>query len=901
MTEREELAGGIAALESQRAVLGDAVVDTALAALRAKLARLGAPEQQLRPVTVLFTDVVGSTMLSRRLDPEDIHAIMDGALQRFTSIVESHQGRVLQYAGDSLLAVFGAVEAHEDDPARAVRAGLGILEEAKRLAGQVQAHHGYDDFNMRVGIHTGPVLLGGGVDAEGSIRGIAVHIAARMEQTAPAGGLRISHTTYRHVRGVFEISQEPPILVKGIPDPLRSYMVTGVKHSAFGATSRGVDGAETPLIGREVEFARLVDTFETVRTRRALSLITLVGDAGLGKTRLMSEFERWLDWRPEIVWLFRGRAQPYSTNVPYGLLRALFGWRFEILDNDPQAVAHAKLAKGFAESFGERADEQIALIGQLIGLDYSTSPHISGIAGDGKQLRERAFHAVTQYFRRLLQEGNALAVVLLDDLHWADEGSLDFIDHMVHACRDLPVMLLCLTRSMLDERRPRWGRDGDSAQRIDLGPLSKRGSQELVESLLRRIEPRPAALCDVVTNNAEGNPYFIEELVAMLIDDGVITTEGDRWRVATEKLVDARVPATLAGVLQARLDGLPATEKLALQHASVIGHVFWDEPLQRAVPDMRALDSLLRRDLVRAREPSSFDGVREYAFKHHLLHQVTYDSVLRGDKRQQHRRVAEWLAAKSGERSGEFYGLIADHYERAADTVTAATYWRQAGDVAARAYVADAALSYLGRALDLTAPSEPGLRYDLIKSRVHMLNLTGRRGEEESQISELERLAEILNDDAKRAARLPSGLGSLSSPESIKRRLWRRHGRWPWRKRAATPASRCSRAACGPAPRDPKVTMPALEHSPTSCIVRRERPERSACDRRAARAGQPRGTRWPIRCGPRLLRPGATTGQIDPGQSLRERAARQPRRGRTIAWKLHSRDGSAPDRAPAVS
>jgi class 3 adenylate cyclase len=157
MTEREELEGGIASLESQRAVLGDAVVDTALAALRAKLARLGAPEQQLRPVTVLFTDVVGSTMLSRRLDPEDIHAIMDGALQRFTSIVESHQGRVLQYAGDSLLAVFGAVEAHEDDPERAVRAGLGILEEAQRLAAQVQARHGYDDFNMRVGIHTGPV------------------------------------------------------------------------------------------------------------------------------------------------------------------------------------------------------------------------------------------------------------------------------------------------------------------------------------------------------------------------------------------------------------------------------------------------------------------------------------------------------------------------------------------------------------------------------------------------------------------------------------------------------------------------------------------------------------------------------------------------------------------------
>jgi len=514
----------------------------------------------------------------------------------------------------------------------------------------------------------------------------------------------------------------------------------------------GIDGVETLLIGREVELARLVDAFETVRKQGTLTRVAVVGDAGLGKTRLMSEVERWLELRAEAVWLFRGRAQPNSTNVPYGVLRALFGWRFEILDNDTQAAAHAKLAKGFGASFGDRGEEQVALIGQLIGLDYSASPHVSGIAGDGKQLRDRAFHALTQYFHRLHQQGSAPIVVLLDDLHWADEGSLDFIDHLAQACRDLPMMLLCLARPVLDERRPQWDRGRGNDERIDLGPLSTRSSQDMVESLLRRLEPVPTALRDVVTSNAEGNPYFVEELVAMLIDEGVIVTGPDHWQVVMEKLVDIHIPSTLAGVLQARLDALPPAEKSALQQASVIGHVFWDGPLPRSAPGAtRPLDGLLRRDLVRLREPSSFDGVREFAFKHHLLHQVSYDSVLRNDKRLQHHLTAEWLVAKSGERAAEFYGLIADHYERATDSVPAATYWRKAGEVAARTYVTDAALSHFGRALDLTPLGEPGLRYELIKNRVHMLNLTGRRREEESQISELERLAEILNDDAKRA------------------------------------------------------------------------------------------------------------------------------------------------------
>jgi len=753
MTEREELEGGIAALEAQRAVLGDAVVDTALAALRARLARLDAPGQQLKPVTLLFMDIVDSTALSRRLEPEDIQAIMDGALRRFTSIVESRRGRVFQYAGDGLLAVFGALEAREDDPERAVRAGLEILEEAGRLAVEIHARHGTDVFTVRVGIHTGPVLLGGGVDAEGSVRGIAVNIAARMEQSAPAGGLRISHTTYRHVRGLFDVAEEePPIFLKGISDPVRSYVVLGARPTTSGATSRGVAGIETPLIGRDAELARLIAAFEAVREQKSLSLITVIGDAGLGKTRLMAELERRLEGRTESLWLFHARAQPSSTEVPYGLVRALLGGHFEVFDDDTHAAAHVKLTDGFGTLFGDRSEEQIALIGQLIGLDYTASPHISGIAGDGKQLRDRAFHAVAQYFRLLVAQRNALILVLLDDLHWADDGSLGFIDYMAQACRDLPMMVLCLTRPTLNERRPEWGSGRGHQQRIDLLPLSRRSSRELLESLLSRLEPVPSALYDVVTSDAEGNPYFIEELVAMLIDDGVIVTGDDRWRVAADRLVDVPIPSTLAGVLQARLDGLPAAEKRALQLASVIGHVFWDEPLQDTTPgSAQALESLRRRDLIRAQEPSSFEGAREYAFKHHLLYQVTYDGVLRSDKRHQHRLTAEWLVARSGERAGELYGVIADHYERAADSASAAAHWHKAGDVAAGAYATDAALTCLGRALDLTPASDLGLRYELLRKRATVLNLIGRRREEENHVSELERLAETLNDDAKRA------------------------------------------------------------------------------------------------------------------------------------------------------
>ena len=243
----QSLQAAIAALESQRAVLGDAVVDVAVAGLRAQLDGLRAPpdagEQALRLVSILFLDVVGSTSLGQRLDPEEIHAVMDGAMTRFTGVVQAHGGRVLQYAGDSLLAGFGTVEVHEDDAERAVRCGLALLVEAGRVGGEVRAAHGHDGFNVRVGIHSGRVLLGGGVDAEGTIRGSAVNVAARMEQSAAPGSLLISVDTYRLVPGRFEVQQGQLLRVKGIDAPMLSY---GVERASCRAARSRCGTASTP-------------------------------------------------------------------------------------------------------------------------------------------------------------------------------------------------------------------------------------------------------------------------------------------------------------------------------------------------------------------------------------------------------------------------------------------------------------------------------------------------------------------------------------------------------------------------------------------------------------------------------------------------------------------------------
>ena len=386
-SEREQLEAVIEGLESQRGLLGDAFVDAGLAPLCARLAALvevqasPTPSQTLKQVNILFLDIVGSTLLSQHLDPEEIHAVMDGSLTRCTAIVEAHHGKVLQYAGDNLLAVFGADEAREDDAERAVRCGLALLAEGCALGTEVKRQHGHEGFDVRVGVHTGGVLLGGGVDAEGSIRGIAVNIAARMEQTAPAGALRISHDTYRHVRGVFEVEAQDRIAVKGVDEPIATYLVRRAKPRAFRIASRGIEGVETRMIGRDGELAALQRAFLRLFVERRPALVAVVGEAGLGKSRLLHEFEAWSEARPEAFYIFQGRANPLTENQPYGLLRDIIARRLQIGDGDSVDAAKRKIDDGLVPLFGavegaDMAEAHAHLLGHLIGLDFSDSRHI---------------------------------------------------------------------------------------------------------------------------------------------------------------------------------------------------------------------------------------------------------------------------------------------------------------------------------------------------------------------------------------------------------------------------------------------------------------------------------------------------------------------------------------------
>ena len=513
--------------------------------------------------------------------------------------------------------------------------------------------------------------------------------------------------------------------------------------------NRGLEGIETEMVGRDAELARISEAFQGACEEKSLRQVTIVGEPGIGKSRLGLEFTHWLDLQRERVSFFQGRPQPYGNNVPYGLLRDLFAWRFEILESDSQAVAQGKLAAGLAPALGERAAEYTALIGALIGFEYQDDPHIAAIAGDARQIRDRAFHALASYFRALQLDSGMPVVLLLDDLHWADEGSLDFVNHLVVNCGDLPLFLLCMTRATLYERRPLWGSGRSEHLRIDLAPLSKRGTRELIEALLSRLETVPAALRDLLASSAEGNPFFVEELIGMLIDDGVIVTAGEPWRISADKLLEVRVPSTLAGVIQARIDGLPAAEKTALQQASVIGHVFWDEALQRIAPGaMAALDGLTRRELAYGRDTSAFEGTREFVFKHHVLHQVAYQGVLKQSRREQHRLTADWLVVRSGDRASEYFGLIAEHYERAGDIVNAVDYLRRAGEDAARSYVNAAALEYLGRALALVRADDAATRFALLETRRGIYGNTGRRAEQAEDVAALEQAAAQIGDDA---------------------------------------------------------------------------------------------------------------------------------------------------------
>ncbi len=756
MTDRQQLQQAITVQESLRGTIDDAIIDATIGALRAQLAALEPPpasESRRVQATVLFMDFAGHTALIQGRDPEEIMEIMDRALTRLAQPVTRHGGRIVRFQGDGYKAVFGAPAARENDPDSAVLAALDIQTVASAIAAELEAEHGLAGFQVRVGVDTGLVLIGGGTEAEDAVTGLPVNLAARLESLAEPSTILISHHTYQHIRGVFDFQPLDPVEAKGFAQPVPVYRVLRRKPRSFRTRRRGVEGIETRMVGRDAELRHLEALFATVVSERRGRMALVVGDAGLGKSRLLYEFENWGDLQPVNVQLYRGRARLETQHVPFGLLRDVFVFRCAILDDDGPATVRDKLVDGFRGVLGDDTAEISAhLVGHLLGYDFSASPHVRPLLDNAHQLRDQALQHLTAYFRAAT--ARTPLVLLLEDLHWADDSSLAEIESLTVALRDRPLLVLGAARPGLFERHPEWMAGHSHCQRIDLALLGDDASGQLVAEILQKAGDIPDRLRELIVSRAEGNPFYVEELIKMLIEQGVIVGESERWQIHLDRLETARVPSTLTGVLQARLDSLSPAERETLQRASVVGRLFWDAAVAHvARTEPTAVEPfwtvLGSRELIFPREETAFEGTREYVFKHALLRDVTYESVLKRLRREYHRRAAEWLIRAAGDRADEYADLIAAHYEAAGDAPAEAQWQARAGQHAAARHALPEAERALGRALALLPPEEKSTCFDLLLKREAIYHIQGRRDAQLTDLTALEALAEELNDPAR--------------------------------------------------------------------------------------------------------------------------------------------------------
>ena len=773
MDEVKSLQKAIAWLENQRNSVPDTIhLDIALSVLREKLLSLQEDatneqnRQQRKQVTVLFADVSNFTPMAEMLDPEEVSGVINDLWSRLDKAILDQGGRIDKHIGDAVMALFGAPTAREDDPERAVRAALELQVQLQTWKAEFQstvssqAQNAAQRIEMRVGINTGPVLLGKiGTTREYTAIGDSVNLASRIEHAAPLGGVLISHDTYRHIRGIFEVTIIDPISVKGKSEPIKVYVVRSAKPRSFKVPTRGVEGVETRTIGRETELAEIQAAFEAARSAKQTNLISIVAEAGTGKSRLLYEFNHWLETQPHPVAVFKGRASLEIANSPYALIRDLLSARFKIQDTDTATIARQKLEQGMAEIMdGEEAIRCAHFTGHLIGIDYSTSPYLQGILGDAQQIRDLAFHYMSQFFSEALSIQTG--VIFLEDLHWADSDSLDFIEYLLQTRRDIPLLLIGLTRPLFFEQRPGWGKEPVRHLRLDLLPLSENDSRGLVAEILRKIPVIPDQLTDLIVSRAEGSPFYMEELIKVLMEGDVIITTGDHWSVRMKRLATLRVPATLTGLLQARLDGLSAHDREILQQAAIIGRVFWTNVVEYmhhsetqtndGVGVTDSLGSLRKKELIFNNEESAFGEIPEYIFKHAILHDVAYESVLLRLRKVYHMQAAEGLIWLSGERVNEYAGRIGEHYEKAGDFLKAAEWYGRAGRRAHDAYAPVAAIGYYRKALEFLAGHTESQfladKLEICRELGEVLNWQARYSEAIEVFTQMKQLAEECGD-----------------------------------------------------------------------------------------------------------------------------------------------------------
>ncbi len=613
-------------------------------------------------MTILFCDVTGSTGLGERLDPErfqELLAIYFGAMREE---IEAEGGTVEKFIGDAVMAAFGVPTAHEDDPSRALRAALRMRERLTLVNAEIEPRFGVT-LQVRTGVNTGEVLARTSPQpGDPMVTGDAVNVAARLEQSAEPGQIAVAERTARAARG-FRFRELGAKDLRGKKQAVPTVMLEGRTSKL---AERGVPGLRAPMVGRDAELELLRSVYQRSVAEARPNLVTIYGDPGVGKSRLAAEFVAWAEEQVPDPRILRGRCLPYGDGVTYWPLAEILKDLAQVRDSDPPGTALERIrALGHELITTEMATnpaKAIAALGFSIGV---VDPDFAFRDAEPREVRLK-IHAA---WRSLL---SALAarepvVAIIDDIHWADPALLDLLEELADRVLG-PVVFLCPARPQLTEGRPGWGGGRRNVSSIALDPLTGEESDRLVGSLLA-IDDLPASVHDAILRRAEGNPFFIEEIIRHLIDEGRIVREGARWRAASG-IDDVAIPDTVQAVLAARIDLLGPIEKRALQRAAVVGRVFWPGPVGLLLNGDRqrlreTLDRLEDRELVLSRLSSSITGEQEFIFKHILTREVAYESLPRRERAGAHAAVAAWIEEISGERSREFSELLAYHYQEA--------------------------------------------------------------------------------------------------------------------------------------------------------------------------------------------------------------------------------------------
>jgi len=774
--EIEQVKEAIAALEAQRPVLGDAVVETALAPLREKLAALtrAAPQvDERKRITILFSDLAGFTATSETMDPEEVHSIMDAYFAHMNPAITRYGGAIEKYIGDAVMALFGAPKALEKHEEMAVRAALDMHAALQEFNEEMERKHGIR-LAMRIGVNTGLVLfgaMGGRADTDFAAVGDAINLTSRLESAAPVGGILISAETARPLHAIFDFEPPQQITVKGKREPITVYSVIGEK--AKRGRVRGVKGLHAPLVGREEELSALQSTFESTLRQNRWQAVALVGEAGVGKSRLQREFVAWLAETDPQIHVLTGRCYAHTQATPYHLMAELMRGLFNLGSDASPDAALAQLSEAL-RLLDPHAEEEfryrLGSLASVLGLPMEDDP-LQRL--EPEQRRDRTFLSL----ERLLMAVSSAAplLVIIEDLHWADALSLSFVERILQTVArgdisDRTALLLTDSRPAEEPESPLARVLEQMAQpphqTLKLSLLNLQHTGALVSELIGEAA-LPENLVSRILEQTQGNPFFVEEVIRSLIEDGTLIhdPESDEWQV-TQAEADIEVPDTVQSVLAARIDRLPTDDKHIVRRAAIVGHKFW----QRLLADTSAggggikglavesiLSRLEQRQLVRRSSESQIAEDWEWLFRHVLAQEVAYASVTRETRRQVHARVARWLEAHAEEQTSSLIPMIAYHYERGGVAGKAAEYLQRAGEQAAAQFANENAVDYFSRALALLeqAEQEPAQvqerRYALLLGREGVYGLMGFRDLQATDLADLKALADEMDDDQHKA------------------------------------------------------------------------------------------------------------------------------------------------------